>query len=75
MGKFIIPESLFSKQNKKEGTSMPLIGAHCSTAGGVWKAFDRGEKIGCEAIQLFTKSNRRWKAATIKPKDLSTCFV
>ncbi|MGB0388770.1 MAG: deoxyribonuclease IV [Ardenticatenaceae bacterium] len=49
---------------------MPLIGAHCSTAGGVWTAFDRGEEIGCQAIQLFTKSNRRWKARAFKPKEI-----
>ena len=49
---------------------MPLIGAHCSTAGGVWTAFDRGEKIGCEAIQIFTKSNRRWKARAFKAKEI-----
>lgn len=49
---------------------MPLIGAHCSTAGGAWKAFDRGQKIGCEAIQVFTKSNRRWHAPTLKAKDV-----
>jgi len=49
---------------------MPLIGAHCSTAGGAWKAFDRGQKVGCEAIQVFTKSNRRWKAPTLKAKDV-----
>lgn len=49
---------------------MPKIGAHCSTAGGLWKAFDRGAKIGCEAIQLFTKSNRQWKARAFKPKEV-----
>jgi deoxyribonuclease-4 len=49
---------------------MPKIGAHCSTAGGVWKAFDRAEKIACEAIQIFTKSNRQWKARAFKPKEV-----
>jgi deoxyribonuclease-4 len=39
---------------------IPLIGAHISIAGGLYKAFDRGESIGCTAMQIFTKSNRSW---------------
>ncbi|MBA3534030.1 MAG: deoxyribonuclease IV [Ardenticatenales bacterium] len=50
---------------------MPLIGAHCSTAGGLWTAFDRGEQLGCEAIQLFTKSNRRWQAPALKEEEIA----
>ena len=49
---------------------MPLIGAHCSTAGGLWTALDRGETLGCEAIQVFTKSNRRWKAAPLSEPEI-----
>ena len=44
-----------------------LIGAHLSTAGGVDKAFDRAEAIDCTAFQIFTKSNRQWKAAPLDP--------
>ncbi len=50
---------------------MPLIGAHCSVAGGLWTAFDRGEQIKCEAIQVFTKSNRRWSASTLEPAEIA----
>ncbi len=39
-----------------------LIGAHISIAGGLEKAIKRGESIGCSTIQIFTKSNRQWKA-------------
>jgi deoxyribonuclease IV len=49
---------------------MPLIGAHCSTAGGLWTAFDRGEQLGCEAIQLFTKSNRQWRARPLQDLEI-----
>lgn len=49
---------------------MPLIGAHCSTAGGLWTAFDRAEQIGCEAVQIFTKSNRQWKARPLGEEEL-----
>ncbi|MDQ4077735.1 MAG: deoxyribonuclease IV [Chloroflexota bacterium] len=49
---------------------MPLIGAHCSVAGGIWTGFDRGEEIGCDAIQIFTKSNRRWKSPPLEAEDI-----
>src|SRR5438046_602515 len=42
-----------------------LLGAHMSVAGGLHKAFERGESIGCTAIQIFTKSNRQWYAKKI----------
>lgn len=46
-----------------EGIGMSLaFGAHVSAAGGVDKAFARGEEFGMEAIQLFTKNERQWKA-------------
>ena len=35
----------------------PLIGAHISIEGGIGKALLTGYEIGCEAIQLFLKSN------------------
>lgn len=39
-----------------------LLGAHMSISGGLEKAIERGESIGCTAIQIFTKSNRQWHA-------------
>ena len=29
------------------------FGAHMSTAGGVWKALERGRAAGCEIVQIF----------------------
>jgi deoxyribonuclease-4 len=46
---------------------MMLLGAHLSTAGGVDKAFDLAEAIGCTAFQIFTKSNRQWNAKPLEP--------
>ena len=46
-----------------------LIGAHVSIAGGFAKAIERGVAIGATAIQIFTKSNRQWKASDIQEKD------
>lgn len=46
-----------------------LLGAHVSIAGGFEKSIERGESIGCTAIQIFTKSNRQWAAKKISSKE------
>jgi deoxyribonuclease-4 len=38
-----------------------LFGAHVSSAGGISKAIDRAEELGCTAVQVFTQSPRMWK--------------
>ena len=38
----------------------PLLGAHMSIGGGVGEALLRGQSVGCECIQIFTKSARQW---------------
>jgi len=43
---------------------MLRLGAHESIAGGLHKAFDRAQSVGCEAVQIFVKSNRSW---AVKP--------
>ena len=48
---------------------MPL-GAHMSIAGGAFNAFARGESVGCETIQIFTKSSNQWKAKELTDEDL-----
>ena len=40
----------------------PRLGAHVSVAGGLDKAFSRGEELGCESAQIFVKSQRSWQA-------------
>jgi deoxyribonuclease-4 len=37
-----------------------------SISGGVDTAFDRGEKVGCYAMQIFTKNSNQWRAAPLK---------
>lgn len=49
-----------------------LLGAHISVAGGFENAIERGESIGCTAIQIFTKSNRQWKAKPITNTEATT---
>ncbi len=47
-----------------------LIGAHLSIQGGFFKAILRAEKIGATCLQIFTKSNRQWKAKPISHSDV-----
>ncbi|BCR03505.1 putative endonuclease 4 [Desulfuromonas versatilis] len=44
---------------------MLLLGAHMSIAGGVETAFARGEKVGCTAMQIFTKNANQWRGKPI----------
>lgn len=43
-----------------ERSDLPLLGLHVSPAGGLPKAVERGVERGCESIQIFTQSPRRW---------------
>ncbi len=48
-----------------------LFGAHMSTSGGVWRALERGQSIGCDVVQLFVKNNMQWFGKPYSPDDLS----
>ena len=50
---------------------MPRLGAHMSIAGGVDQAIWRGKSIGCETIQIFTKSARQWRAKPLTAEEVS----
>ena len=45
------------------------LGAHMSIGGGVANAFDRGEKAGCDAMQIFLKNNSQWKGKELTEDD------
>jgi deoxyribonuclease-4 len=42
-----------------------------SIAGGVDKAPLRGWEVGCDAIQIFTKSNRQWRARRLDDDEVA----
>ncbi|HEY5675589.1 MAG TPA: TIM barrel protein, partial [Myxococcales bacterium] len=46
-----------------------LLGAHESTSGGLHEAFSRALADGAEAVQIFTKSSRMWRAKEITSDD------
>ncbi len=39
---------------------MPPLGAHMSISGGLYRALERGAETGCEAVQIFSRSNQQW---------------
>ena len=47
-----------------------LLGAHVSSAGGISNAIDRIEKIGGNAVQVFTQSPRMWRQTEHAPDEL-----
>lgn len=47
-----------------------ILGAHESIAGGLHKAFDRAREHGAEAVQVFVKNARGWKAKPLDPADI-----
>jgi len=49
---------------------MPLLGAHESVAGGLHLAFDRIKKVGGDSLQIFTRNQRQWRPAPLKPEEV-----
>jgi deoxyribonuclease-4 len=52
-----------------------LIGSHMSIAGGVDKAFARGESLGLEAMQIFTKNNNQWDGKPLTSDAIDRYFA
>jgi deoxyribonuclease-4 len=46
------------------------LGAHMSISGGVEKAVIRGQEVGCETIQIFTKNSNQWKAKPLTAAEI-----
>ncbi|MDR2401014.1 MAG: deoxyribonuclease IV [Deferribacteraceae bacterium] len=47
-----------------------IIGAHESVNGGVYKALERAEEDGCQAVQLFVTVPNRWHHPPLTDKDI-----
>lgn len=46
------------------------LGSHMSIAGGLDLAPLRGRQVGCDTIQVFTKSNRQWRAKRLSDQEV-----
>jgi deoxyribonuclease-4 len=47
------------------------LGAHVSIAGGMDQAPLRGREVGCDTIQVFTKSSRQWRAKPLSEPEIA----
>src|SRR5262249_23673263 len=47
------------------------FGAHMMIAGGLHKAITAGQEVGCDVVQVFTKSPQQWKARDLTDEDVS----
>jgi deoxyribonuclease IV len=44
------------------------LGVHISTAGGPATAFDRGEALGAECLQIFLTPPQQWRSSKVEPE-------
>jgi deoxyribonuclease-4 len=47
------------------------LGAHISAAGGLHQAFARGEAVGCNTLQIFSKNERQWRAKPLAEEHIA----
>lgn len=51
--------------------AVPLLGAHMSISGGLKRALLRGHDLGCNTIQMFTKSSVQWKERFLEEQEVA----
>ena len=56
-----------AKTNKP---TRPMLGAHMSIAGEVSESLIRGKQVGCDCIQIFTKSSRQWASKPYAQEEI-----
>ena len=44
----------------------PMFGSHLSIAGGMHNALLEAEKLGFDAVQVFTKNQQQWKCKPLE---------
>ncbi|MBI5215007.1 MAG: deoxyribonuclease IV [Ignavibacteriae bacterium] len=59
------------KSEPQTSNHEPLIGAHESISGGIYKAFERGASVGCRTLQVFTKNNNQWQGKPLTDEDVA----
>jgi deoxyribonuclease-4 len=57
---------------KSKEHARPLLGAHMSIAGEVGETLIRGQSVGCDCIQIFTKSSRQWASKPFTEAEIAT---
>ena len=52
-------------------TKTPIIGMHASIAGGLAKAIERAEALGCDCLQIFARNPRGWAARELTLAEIT----
>src|SRR5918993_1966675 len=47
-----------------------MFGSHLSIAGGMHNALLKGEQLGCETVQVFTKNQKQWKCSPLGDTEI-----
>ncbi|HCU30215.1 MAG TPA: deoxyribonuclease IV, partial [Sphaerochaeta sp.] len=50
---------------------MHTIGPHTSIAGGLQNALISAHELGANALGMFTKNQRQWKAKPLDPEEIA----
>lgn len=50
----------------------PRFGAHMSIAGGPAEALRRAQSIGCDTLQMFTRSSNRWDSRDLTAEEIAS---
>ncbi len=58
-------------KKKNKNVDDLLIGAHMSVAGGLYTAFERADRVGCTALQIFTKNSNQWNDPVLTAEDIA----
>ncbi|MEA2297152.1 MAG: deoxyribonuclease, partial [Solirubrobacteraceae bacterium] len=66
-----LPGPAAAARERPDRFAGPLVGAHVSPAGGLWKAVERGIDRGAESIQIFNQSPRAWRPTAYGEDDFA----
>ena len=55
---------------KSKQTTRLILGAHLSIVGGLHKAINRAESLGCNVLQIFTKNANTWCEKQLSEKEI-----
>ncbi len=49
-----------------------LLGVHVSVKGKIYNVFQQADILGCNTIQIFSRSPQRWRQKVLNPRDIET---
>ena len=47
-----------------------ILGVHVSAAGKIYEAIERGQALGCNTIQIFSRNPQRWRENLLTAEDI-----